>query len=209
MDLKQAVGWRPTFWVPPCRFVIGDPSRFAGKRLLDLGSRDGGMARYFASLGAEVEACDNKPSAVAEIQAKGIDAFLVDDNWDALPVEKYDFIFTKSVLVVAPDLHGALTNLRKSLRAGGEYLAVENWTFPALEAVRFIANRRRFSSRFSYLSESLMPEIQSHFHSLSMKLGPMRLAVGIRASVGETCAADVLAATSTPNSSARIRHEGF
>jgi SAM-dependent methyltransferase len=180
-NLESAVAWRPKLWASPCRFVIGDPSRFRWKRVLDLGSRDGSMARYFESLGAEVEACDVNPEAVDNLKRSGLTAFKVDKYWDVLADSCYDFIFTKSVLVLAPKFIPALTNIRRALRPGGEYLAVENWTSPLLEAARFVVNRRKFSSQFSYLNPERLGLMQSVFAKVSHRFGPLRFAVGIRA----------------------------
>jgi hypothetical protein len=39
--LRYCVGWRPYLWLRPLEYALGDPARFAGKRVLDLGCRFG------------------------------------------------------------------------------------------------------------------------------------------------------------------------
>jgi hypothetical protein len=52
LSLYDCVEWRQWLWYLPTRWAIGDPERFRGKALLEIGPGSGFMACYFASLGA-------------------------------------------------------------------------------------------------------------------------------------------------------------
>lgn len=114
------------------RWLLGDPQRFAGRRLLDLGCRYGKMSCFFGLLGAEVLGLDTDAEAIPRARAER-------DRWRVEGVEfaqydgdlgqidgTFDFVFTKSVLVVVPDLPTVLRDVRERLRPGGELLAAEN-----------------------------------------------------------------------------------
>ena len=134
LSLRYAVEWRPYLWLRPLEYALGDPARFAGKRVLDLGCRYGKMSCWFAAQGATVTGLDLNPKvieiAVAERAKWGIGedrlSFATyDGNVAALPGQ-YDLVFTKGVLVVMGPLPDALRAISNLLRPAGEYLAVEN-----------------------------------------------------------------------------------
>ncbi|HKE23426.1 MAG TPA: methyltransferase domain-containing protein [Bryobacteraceae bacterium] len=183
--LYQAVEWRRALWLGPTRFAIGDPRRFRGKSVLDLGSRDGAMASYFQSLGASVQAADIKDPELEAISRRGIDCFKVDPLWDELPRGRYDFVFTKSVLVRHPDLDAALINIRRALRPGGEYLAVENYRSGMNQPLRAMLAWRKWARRASltYLNGSNMRKFEIYFGQVERRWGPFGFAVGVRAKV--------------------------
>ena len=136
-DLQWFVGWRPLVWSRALRRVVGDPARFRGRRLLELGFRSGRMACYFAMLGAEVHAVDLPDCCLAparELAARlGVSDRVTFANYDGdldrLPQGQWDFVFTKSVLVVLP-LQEAVPAIRRLLRPGGQYLGCENASLP-------------------------------------------------------------------------------
>jgi len=49
-----------------------------------------------------------------------------DGNGANIPGADYDYVFTKSVLVVVPDVEGLLHQIRGTLKPGGELLSAEN-----------------------------------------------------------------------------------
>jgi ubiquinone/menaquinone biosynthesis C-methylase UbiE len=113
------------------RFIGTD---LEGKHVLDVGTRYGKMACLFALLGAHVTGVDvNKESlqlAYAEAdkwQVKERVEFVhYDGNLDIFPPNTFDIIFTKSVLVVIPDLDVFLVQLEQRLKPGGKVLFLEN-----------------------------------------------------------------------------------
>jgi len=57
-SLRYPVKWRPHLWLRPLKYALGDPARFSGWRVLDLGCRFGKMACWFAAQGAIVDGVD-------------------------------------------------------------------------------------------------------------------------------------------------------
>ncbi len=143
--LRDAVEWNSWLWAPAVQWVLGDPSHFRAKRVLDLGCYRGKMSYYFAPLGAVVEGWDVDARAVEIARAESNDnvAFrLYDGDLSRLPTSQFDYVFTKSVLVLLGDINGALRQIARTLKPAGEYLAVEN-----LEGGRLLEAARRFIHR--------------------------------------------------------------
>lgn len=90
--------------------MVLDPKRFQGKRVLELGYHTGRMSCYFALLGATVcgmdmPSCDTAPATklardlgVADRRSFGT----FDGDIGSLEAAQWDFVFTKSVLVILP-----------------------------------------------------------------------------------------------------------
>jgi SAM-dependent methyltransferase len=142
--LPYFVDWRPQLWVPAVRWLLGDPARFRGKRVLELGSRTGRMACLFGLLGAEVLGVD-LPGVPLDGAAREAERWGLGDRVRflsyggdpaSLPEGDFDFVFTKSVLVMIPELNPVLTALPGKMKPGGELLAVENTGGPVLNCLR-------------------------------------------------------------------------
>ena len=56
--LPYFVEWRPRLWVPAVRWLLGDPARFQGKKVLEMGCGSGRMSCLFGWLGAQVLGVD-------------------------------------------------------------------------------------------------------------------------------------------------------
>ena len=88
--------------------------------MLDLGCRYGRMSCYFASLGAVVDGVDIAEESLQKARqlagdlglAEKINFWRYSGDVQELPQGKYDFIFTKSVLVVMGKLESALQGMR-------------------------------------------------------------------------------------------------
>jgi len=134
VDLRECVEWRRWLWTRPIKWVLGNPARFASRRVLEIGCRYGKMSCYFASLGATVDAVDisERSIKVARQQAEswGLAERINFQRYSGdvldLPANTYDFVFSKSVLVVMGPIEKSLLGIARSLKSGGEYLAVEN-----------------------------------------------------------------------------------
>lgn len=133
-NLSYFVEWRPALWAPAVRWLIEDPKRFAGKRVLDLGCRHGRMSCFFGLLGAEVTGVELECVSLEKAWEEA-DRWHVRDrvqfiNYDGNPLNipgpDYDFVFTKSVLVVVPELDKFLAALSNKLNSGGELIMAEN-----------------------------------------------------------------------------------
>lgn len=130
--LEEFVDWRPRLWAPAVRWLLGDPTRFAGRTVLDLGCRYGKMSCFFGLLGARVLGVDTDAAAIPRAEAERDRHGLtrVDfEHYDGDPASlerHFDFVFTKSVLVVVPDLDRVLRGIAASLSPEGQLLAAEN-----------------------------------------------------------------------------------
>lgn len=113
------------------RFLGGD---LQGQQVLEIGTRYGKMACLFTLLGAKVIGLDvnkkalsiareearkwNITDRVAFVHGKG-DLSIFNDN-------SFDVIFSKSVLVVVPDLARFLKEVNAKLKPGGKIVFLEN-----------------------------------------------------------------------------------
>lgn len=123
-----------------------------GLRVLDLGTRFGGMAIHFARAGATVVGVDIDGAALEIARRRAVQAGVghrtsfeerTGDPED-LPRD-FDVIFTKSVLVLAPNLGVMIESLATSLRPGGRLLSVENSRGPVLMHGARVVRRRSLS----------------------------------------------------------------
>jgi SAM-dependent methyltransferase len=136
-DLDWFVGWRAWAWSPAVRHVVGEPGRFRGKRVLELGFRTGKMSCYFGLLGATVEGVDMpdcQPAPASGLArelglAERVSFKTYDGNLARLEAGQWDFVFTKSVLVLLP-IEQAAPAIRRLLKPDGQYLACENAVLP-------------------------------------------------------------------------------
>jgi SAM-dependent methyltransferase len=133
--LSYFVEWRPALWTPAVRWLIGAPERFRGKRVLDLGCRYGRMSCLFGLLGADVTGVELEDVSLERARQEAIHwnvahrVQFVQYNGDPLniPGFDYDFVFTKSVLVIVPQLSQFLVALADRLKPGGELMMAENF----------------------------------------------------------------------------------
>ena len=175
-QLPYFVDWRPRLWVPPVRWLLGDPVRFRGKKILDVGCRTGRMSCLFGLLGAEVLGVDLPgvclESAQREAAVAGVSDRVRFLNYSGdpgtLPEGDFDFVFTKSVLVIIPDLRPFCVALAAKLKPGGELLAAENraggWLMHLMR--RVVAQRRRgksFLERFHGVDAAFLTTLGTAF----------------------------------------------
>jgi len=133
-NMPYFVEWRPALWTPAVRWLIDDPKRFAGKSVLDLGCRYGRMSCFFGLLGATVTGVELEGVSLEKAWAEAdrwhlghrVQFLNYDGNPLNIPGDGYDFIFTKSVLVVVPELDTFLVALSHKLNSGGELMMAEN-----------------------------------------------------------------------------------
>jgi SAM-dependent methyltransferase len=105
-----------------------------GKDVLEIGSRYGKMATLFALLGANVTGIDlydeflrTARDEAAKHNVSDRTKFIkYDGDLDLFADESFDIIFTKSVLVVVPELESFLITLGKKLKPDGKIVFIEN-----------------------------------------------------------------------------------
>jgi ubiquinone/menaquinone biosynthesis C-methylase UbiE len=88
----------------------------------------------FALLGAKVTGIDiNRECLIAAEQeavkhgvSERVKFLVYDGNLDVFPDETFDIIFTKSVLVLVPELESFLATLNRKLKPNGKVVFIEN-----------------------------------------------------------------------------------
>lgn len=144
-------------------YLGGDLS---GKRVLDFGSRNGRMSCLFALLGAEVTGLDIHPEC-AETGRREAEQFGLSSraefmrysgHLEEVAERRFDVIFSKSVLVLVPDLHNTLTGLERLLVPDGRFVFIENGRggLP-LRAARWLRHRGKWD--YSGVTFFARPEI--------------------------------------------------
>jgi SAM-dependent methyltransferase len=178
-QLPYFVDWRPRLWAPAVRWLLADPARFQGKKVLDVGSRTGRMACLFGLLGARVVGVD-LPGVSLEGARQEAERWGVADNVRfltysgdpaTLPEGDFDFVFTKSVLVMIPALETFLESLPGVMKPGGELLAAENLSGgPLLRWLRRIVHhRRKFLQRFHGVDAAFLAALGRTFEVVEEK----------------------------------------
>ena len=132
--LPYFVDWRPRLWTPPVRWLVGDPLRFRGKKVLEIGCRSGRMSSFFGLLGANVLGVDLPnvclDSARREAACAGVSERVRFLNYKGdpatIPESDFDFVFAKSTLVMIADIEPIIKPLAAKLKPTGELLLAEN-----------------------------------------------------------------------------------
>jgi SAM-dependent methyltransferase len=180
-NLSYFVEWRPALWAPAVNWLIGDPMRFAGKRVLDLGCRYGRMSCLFGLLDATVTGVELEGVSLArawrEVDHWNLRGQVQFFNYDGhplnIPGRDYDFILTKSVLVVVPNLDRFLFALSHKLRADGELMMAENLAGGAfLNFLRRVITHRRFQGledRFHGVDADFLAMLSQTFDIIGFK----------------------------------------
>jgi len=150
------------------------------------------MSCFFGLKGASVVGVDTQSAVLARARdeakrwnlGESVDFRCYGGDPHDLPGTRYDFVFTKSVLVVVPRLPDFLAEIKRRLAPGGELLMVENarsnW---ATGFARKIVHRgcQDFDTVFHGVDSAFIEEVRGYFPSVSVRrfLG---LVVAIRAS---------------------------
>jgi ubiquinone/menaquinone biosynthesis C-methylase UbiE len=136
LDLNYFAEWGGRRWNHLIKFAIEELQKnnsLVGLDLLEIGTRLGKMAVLFSLLGAKVTGIDinEQPLSIAREEAKKWNAINVDfkhydGDLDIFPDESFDIIFSKSVLVVVPNLEIFLKKISNKLRPNGRIVFLEN-----------------------------------------------------------------------------------
>lgn len=174
-DLSYFVEWRPLLWEPAVKWLIGDKQRFKGARILEIGCAHGRMSCYFGLLGATVVGIDVTESpkifelARNEAQMWGLSERVTFQNYDGdplnIPGQDYDFVFTKSVFVMIPNLETFLPVLLKKMKPGGELLSAENTD----NSLAHFLRRRYRGRRFHGVNKYFLNPLETVFERVEVK----------------------------------------
>ena len=196
LDLGYFVEWHTWLWNPAVRAVLGDPDRFVGKRVLELGCGQGRMTCLFGLLGASVTGVElpgrSLTAAHAEVKKWNLEHQVTLKSYSgdlSQLTDRYDFVFSKSVLVIVPELERFLTGIATVLRDDGRLLAVENHQRGTAlrrlktRAVRFVTTGNcagDWYSGFRGVTPTFMDTLRRQFDIVSYA-EPFGLVAGIEA----------------------------
>lgn len=175
--------------------------RLDGLDLLEIGTRYGKMAQLFAAQGANVTAIDISDKALARAREDAdswfaqhgadlrqppgrLDFLVYGGSLDLFADESFDVVFTKSVLVVVPELEPFLAQIARKLRPGGRVVLIENAKGPSLlHLLRALRHRHWDFRRAHYFTRREVKLVQSLFEIETARetmLPPIYLFLGKR-----------------------------
>ncbi len=192
-SLSYYTEWGGRSWLKLTQIAIDylrSNGGFEGLEVLDLGTRYGKMAIYFAKLGAKVTGIDTNEKAIETARANAenegvqdIDFIHYDGDLNILPDNRFDIVFTKSVLIVVPDLAGFLVNLSKKLRSRGKVVFIENGKGPNIVSLlRRIKHKNKWNWRKANLFSAAELELMERVFSMELVkksyMPPIYLCIG-------------------------------
>jgi SAM-dependent methyltransferase len=160
---------------------LSPDQRLDGLKVLEIGTRFGKMALLFSLLGADVTGIDLSKKAIGAAQEQTTQwrqahagklpegattpKFLVyDGNLDVFPDASFDVVFTKSVLVVVPELPQFLAQIARKLRSRGRVIFIENARGSALlHRLRAVRHRKWDYRQAHYFTEQDVKLLKSTF----------------------------------------------
>jgi len=150
-NLDYFVEWGGSTWKRQLNYALREFTGidFAGKKILEIGSRSGKMACLFARLGGTVTGIDINPDFIGNAVAEAINMeveqrtnfIAYNGDFDIFPDESFDLIFTKSVLVIVPELECFLRQISNKLKPSGKVLFLENAKGGLLHKLRRFRHR--------------------------------------------------------------------
>lgn len=152
--------------------------QIANKEVLEIGSRYGKISSLFALLGAKVTGVDiNKEclsTAEKEAAKHGVSdrvKFVAyDGNLDVFADESFDIIFTKSVLVLVPELESFLVTLNRKLKPDGKVIFIENgYGNIFVYLLRKFRHRKWAFSKAKFFKPDDMKLFQKSFNVIEIK----------------------------------------
>lgn len=170
-DVAGAVEWGGDTWLAQVERGLAWLGPVSGLRIMDLGTRFGGMAVHLARAGATVVGVDVDSEAIEvasqHASSAGVDhrvSFEVRSGApDDLP-QDFDVVFTKSVLVLSHDLDATIRGIAGALRSGGRLLAIENARGPlAVHAARIVRRRSLHPHGARYFTPRTLRSVENHF----------------------------------------------
>jgi len=149
-SLNYFMEWGAKTWQHLMKYAFENflGANLQGQQVLDIGTRYGKMACLFTLLGAKVIGVDlsRKCLSVAQKEAtkwnvtEKVVFVLGMGGLSIFKDNSFDVVFSKSVLVVVPDLRQILEEIRAKLKPGGKVVFLENakgpWWLHILRAFR-------------------------------------------------------------------------
>lgn len=169
-EVAPFVDWGGRAWEEQVAAGIDWLGSVDGLRVLEIGTRYGGMATWFATRGAEVTALDVSektfPEARARAQSFGVGDRVRFDTYSGRPADLptgFDVVFTKSTLVLMGGMDEVAPSIAASLVPGGRLLAVENAHGPIVLRVARAARPWTWLRRkIDYFKPEAVEAIRSH-----------------------------------------------
>ena len=93
-----------------------------GERILDLGCGEGRLTQALIKAGGSVLGIDTSPEQIAQAQAEGIDAVVMDAQALFVPERSFDAVFSNAVLHWMRDIDAVLAGVHKALKPGGRFV---------------------------------------------------------------------------------------
>jgi len=139
----------------------------------------GEMSSLFGLLGADVVGIDINKETISiareETQKHGVvekvELLVYDGDLDFLPDGSFNLVFTKSVLVVVPDLPEFLTKIYAKLKPGGSAIFIENgYGNFALHALRRYRHKKwDYNSNAHFFRDTDRALFENIFDSVTTK----------------------------------------
>ncbi|HMS85914.1 MAG TPA: class I SAM-dependent methyltransferase [Nitrospira sp.] len=197
-DLDYFMEWGGRSWQSLMSYAfehfLGTDLR--GQQVLEIGSRYGKMTCLFALLGAKVIGIDTegKSLLIAQQEAakwKAEDAVLFIKAGGDLSIIKdnsFDVVFSKSVLVMVPDLAGFLEEVKQKLKPGGKIVFLENAKGPRwLHLLRAVRHMRKWdyaqARYFTSQEVKMVSQVFDEFVMRSWMFPPVILMMGCKPKV--------------------------
>jgi|GEM_PF-830199 len=180
-NLEYFTEWGATVWLDMLRQIVTKDlgaDWFQGKRVLEIGSRFGRISTLFALLGAEVTGIDvvDEHLVAAEKEAARFGMqdrtqFLTADATEhcLAHADSFDLIFSKSVLVLFPDLDKFLAAAHNALEPDGVFSAIENGRGGfLLRTLRHLRPKGYDHSHIQYFDQSRLELVKKQFPNVEL-----------------------------------------
>jgi len=191
-----------------------------GQHVLEIGTRYGKMACLFALLGAKVVGLDlNRKSLAiayeeaAKLKVSDMTLFVREvGDLSTVNADSLDVVFSKSVLVMVPDLVRFLEEVKAKLKPGGKIVFLENakgpWWVHLLRTFRHGKWDHKKARYFTSNEIRLISEVFDGFVVRSWAFPPVVLMMGhkpkadnlhaVQSHIGEVCLAHSVPAQNSP-----------
>jgi SAM-dependent methyltransferase len=170
-EVRSFVDWGGGAWAQQVAIGMRWLGDLYGLRLLEIGTRHGGMATYFAVRGAAVTALDVSDETFERARARarnhGVGDRVAFETYSGRPQDLpggFDIVFAKSTLVLIGDVAEVGDAIAGSLVPGGRLLAVENARGPLPVHLARVARRRSWRPYgASYFTRASVAALTSRF----------------------------------------------
>ena len=168
--VEPFVEWGGPVWADQVQHGLDWLGALRGLRILEIGTRFGGMATLFALRGADVTALDINADAFEVARATsrrhGVEGRVRYEVYSGDPQDLpdgFDVVFSKSTLVLMTDIDAAMKGIAASLVDGGRLLAVENARGPLpIHIARMVRRRSLTPHGANYFTRRSLTTVREH-----------------------------------------------